>query len=195
MHGLMALALASNFGSVEGWFESVVALVQAHRAAGGELRLTFDPATETLFNRWAAPGESSSALVTLLAIPLPAPADDLRSRVDRTRVHALYQEAVEQASECFGARDVAGALLLNARRAGVFANAHTMLPDAAWHDPVAVQAWGRRVPLDRPVVVYCVLGHEICRVTAVRLQALGVNARFLEGGIAAFEKAPAMRRC
>jgi superoxide dismutase, Fe-Mn family len=39
------------------------------------------------------------------------------------------------------------------------------------------------------VVVYCVYGHEVGRGTALRLRAQGVNARFLRGGIDAWEAA------
>jgi Fe-Mn family superoxide dismutase len=31
--------------------------------------------------------------------------------------------------------------------------------------------------------VYCVYGHEVGRVTALRLRAAGVDARYLHGGI------------
>ena len=44
-------------------------------------------------------------------------------------------------------------------------------------------------PTDRPVLVYCAYGHEVGRVTAMRLQALGVNARFLVGGIDEWQRA------
>jgi len=37
--------------------------------------------------------------------------------------------------------------------------------------------------------VYCVYGHEVGRVTAMRLRALGVSARFLEGGIDGWQAA------
>ena len=35
--------------------------------------------------------------------------------------------------------------------------------------------------------MYCVYGHEVGRRTAMRLRALGVDARFLEGGIDAWQ--------
>lgn len=54
------------------------------------------------------------------------------------------------------------------RRAGVFATAPTMLPGAAWHDPVAVPEWAPQLPVDRPVPVYCVCGHELGRATVAK---------------------------
>jgi Fe-Mn family superoxide dismutase len=46
-----------------------------------------------------------------------------------------------------------------------------------------VSSWSSSLPQDKPVVVYCVYGHEVGRSTAMRLRAAGVNARFLQGGI------------
>jgi superoxide dismutase, Fe-Mn family len=37
--------------------------------------------------------------------------------------------------------------------------------------------------------VYCVYGHEVGRVTALRLQAAGLKARYLVGGIDAWQAA------
>jgi Fe-Mn family superoxide dismutase len=58
-----------------------------------------------------------------------------------------------------------------------------MIPSARWHDPAEVGAWAAQLPADREVVVYCVYGHEVGRVTAMRLRAAGIGARFLRGGI------------
>ena len=49
--------------------------------------------------------------------------------------------------------------------------------------------WAPHLAVDRPVLVYCVYGHEVGSVTAMRLQALGVNARFLVGGIDTWQRA------
>ena len=43
------------------------------------------------------------------------------------------------------------------------------------------------MPRDKEIVVYCVYGHEVGRATALRLRAQGVNARFLRGGIDAWQ--------
>ena len=82
-----------------------------------------------------------------------------------------------------------GALLIDVRRAGVYAQAATRIPGAQWRDPAAVAAWAAELPVDREVLVYCVYGHEVGRSTALRLRAAGVNARFLEGGIDGWQSA------
>jgi superoxide dismutase, Fe-Mn family len=45
------------------------------------------------------------------------------------------------------------------------------------------------LPKDSAVIVYCIYGHEVGRATALRLRSAGVNARFLEGGIDAWQSA------
>ena len=52
-----------------------------------------------------------------------------------------------------------------------------------------VAAWSVDVPTEREVVVYCVYGHEVSRVTALRLHAAGVRAKYLNGGFDAWAKA------
>jgi Fe-Mn family superoxide dismutase len=186
----IALALQSNFGSVERWIDAVTELIDAHASAGGEVRLDFDPQTGLLRNHWAPHGDApGDPRVNLLAIALPAPSAGFLAYLDWARAYQRYQDAVHAASERFAAHGTSGALLLDVRRAGVFEAATTMLPGAAWRDPATVAAWAGALPTDSPVLVYCVYGHEVGRVTALRLQALGVNARFLVGGIDAWQSA------
>jgi len=186
----MALALTSNFGSVEHFVEAVVALANDHGDAPGQIRLAFDSHSGALRILWAVDADANGAtLIPLLTIAQPIEPGEFFAGIDWLPVYEHYQHAVHAASQRFAAHDIAGALLLDVRRAGVFEAASTMLPGAAWHDPAAVNAWAQQLPSERPVLVYCVYGHEVGRVTAMRLQALGVNARFLVGGIDAWERA------
>jgi Fe-Mn family superoxide dismutase len=57
-----------------------------------------------------------------------------------------------------------------------------------WRDPAQVAQWSAERG-DRPVIVYCVYGHEVGRATALRLRAAGVDARFLRGGIDGWQAA------
>jgi Fe-Mn family superoxide dismutase len=119
--------------------------------------------------------------------------DAFMDNIDWDAVHARYQNAVSAASEPLGADAEAlgaapgGALLLDVRRAGVFEQARTMIPGARWRDPAAVARWGAELSAGQDVVVYCVHGHEVSRATAVRLRAAGVQARYLRGGIEAWQ--------
>ncbi|MEJ1166576.1 rhodanese-like domain-containing protein [Variovorax sp. CCNWLW186] len=107
------------------------------------------------------------------------------------RVYERYQQAVHAASEPFGATqdEVAGSTLLDVRRAGVFEHATAMIPGATWFDPSAVDRWAFELPADRGVVVYCVYGHEVGRSTAMRLRAMGIDARYLRGGFDGWQAA------
>ena len=117
--------------------------------------------------------------------------DAFMDNIDWANVYSRYQRAVHSASEAFGAAhdDVDGSLVLDVRRAGVFEKAAAMIPGARWCDPVGVGKWWSEIPTDRDVIVYCVYGHEVGRATAMRLRAAGVKARYLRGGIDAWQTA------
>jgi Fe-Mn family superoxide dismutase len=185
----MQLALQANFDSLERWRSEFVALATARRIDSRWLTLTFDPSEGALVHRHDADG------VPLLAIDLRAHAaavvDALVDRIDWAAAYERYQAAVHDASEAFGAGpdELGGARLLDVRRAGVFEKAASVLPGARWCDPAAVGAWADELPRDREVVVYCVYGHEVGRATALRLRAHHIPARFLRGGIDAWQAA------
>jgi Fe-Mn family superoxide dismutase len=110
------------------------------------------------------------------------------ANIDWAAVSLRYAQAVHAASDGLGVNHeaLATAVLLDVRRAGVFAGADTLLPGAAWRDPAELATWMPELPKDREIVVYCVYGHEVCQGTALRLRAEGYNARFLKGGIDAW---------
>ena len=187
----MALALCANFGSVPKWREAFIAMAGSNAASAGRLELAFMTAEGTLVHRWAS-RETNSGVVVLTALELPADANAFVDGIDWPQVYQRYTEAVHAASAPFAAQpdDLDGeALLLDVRRAGVFEAVSTRLAGASWRDPVTVGEWARALPADREVIVYCVFGHEVGRVTAMRLRAQGVNARFLLGGIDGWERA------
>ena len=196
----MALALCSSFGSVATWRESFAAVARAHAGEAARAELAFEPAAAMLMNRRVAndsrgasrtvPGDDATPI---LAMPLHAPAEPetFIAGIDWPSAYQRYTEAVHAASAPFAAHaaDLGEALLLDVRRAGVFEAASTQLAGATWRDPACVSDWAGQLPAGREVIVYCVYGHEVGRVTAMRLQARGVNARFLEGGIDAWQSA------
>ena len=193
------LALDANFGSVDRWREEFVAMGKALGGGSGWVLLVFQPSDGTLVNQWAADHTHAVAGgVPLLALDMyehayhmdygaaaGAYVDAFMGNIDWAAVYGRYQRAVHAASEPFGAAqdEIADAVLLDVRRAGVFEQAASMLPGARWCDPAAVGRWAAELPADRDVVVYCVYGHEVGRATAMRLRAAGLNARYLRGGI------------
>ena len=112
--------------------------------------------------------------------------------IDWNKVYDRFQRAAESASGHLAAQPEAvnGELLvLDVRRKRVYEKANAVLPGAQWRDPDRVADWCDAVPRDRPVVVYCIYGHEVGRSTALALRARGVDARFLEGGMDAWQQA------
>lgn len=63
------------------------------------------------------------------------------------------------------------------------------IPGAVWHDPAAWLEWKDHIARDKSVVVYCAKGHEISQAMTACLAALGAEACYLEGGIAAWHAA------
>ena len=185
----MALALAANFGSVERWRDEFMAMGRAFGAEPGGVRLVFQPRDGTLVNqRGGDPMQGASGGVPILSFDV---VDAFMRNVAWAAVYARYQAAVYAATESIGATadEAAAAVVVDVRRAGVFAQAATMLPGARWLDPAGVAGWAAELPSDREVLVYCVYGHEVGRSTALRLRAAGLNARYLRGGIDGWQTA------
>lgn len=201
----MQLALDANFCSFQRWREEFVAMGKALGGGSGWVLLVFQPREGTLVNQWAADHTHVVAGgVLILALDMyehayhmdygaaaGAYVDAFMDNIDWAAVYGRYQRAVHAASEPLGAShdEIAGAMLLDVRRAGVFDQARKMIPAARWCDPAAVATWSAELPADRELVVYCVYGHEVGRATAMRLLAAGLKARYLRGGIDGWQAA------
>lgn len=199
------LMLEASFGSVERWREEFIAMGKALGGGSGWVLLVFQPREGTLVNQWAADHTHVVAGgVPILALDMyehayhmdfgaaaGAYVDAFMGNISWAAVYGRYQRAVHAAGEPFGANQdqVGDALVFDVRRAGVFDNARTMIPGARWCDPADVPTWAADLPADRELLVYCVYGHEVGRVTALRLQAAGLKARYLVGGIDAWQAA------
>ena len=77
-------------------------------------------------------------------------------------------------------------LIIDVRVHSAFERDTHLIAGATWRDPFGVSEWSKHLPRHRPVVVYCVHGLEVSRNAADSLRAAGVDARPLEGGIAAW---------
>ena len=205
MEPAMALALTANFGGFERWRDEFAAMGKALGGGSGWVLLVFHPREGTLVNQWAS--DHTQALaggVPIAALDMYEHAyhmdygaaaaryvDAVMANLDWARIYARYKAAVEAASEPFAASqdDIASAVILDVRRAGVFDKASTVIPGSQWRDPAHVAEWAQEQESTGPVVVYCVYGHEVGRATALRLRAAGVDARFLHGGIDGWERA------
>jgi rhodanese-related sulfurtransferase len=79
--------------------------------------------------------------------------------------------------------------LLDVRRAPAFTADPFVIPRAVRWAPGDVSVLVARLEPWRPVIVYCVHGHDVGRDTATELRERGFDAHFLEGGLAAWRDA------
>jgi superoxide dismutase, Fe-Mn family len=199
MEPAMKLALDANFGSVERWREEFVRCAKALGGGSGWMLLVFRPREGTLVNH-RAPDDTHAVAggVSILALDMHAHAhhpnhgaaaaacaDAFMTDIDWAGVYRRRLLAVDPANEPFAvdAEGLSAVAVLDVRRAGVFAQAPSMIPRARWCDPATVVERAKQLPGDRPVVVHCVYGHEVGRSTAMRLRATGLDGRHLGGGI------------
>ena len=81
------------------------------------------------------------------------------------------------------------ALVFDVRREADYAASSEFIPGALWKNPEKIDAWIGALPLTQDVVIYCVRGGEIANTVVDRLQAAGVKARYIEGGLEAYKAA------
>jgi rhodanese-related sulfurtransferase len=81
------------------------------------------------------------------------------------------------------------ALVFDVRREADYAGSSETIPGALWKNPEKIDAWIGAVPLTLDVVVYCVRGGAVSNSVVDRLQAAGVKARYIEGGLEAYKAA------
>jgi rhodanese-related sulfurtransferase len=75
-------------------------------------------------------------------------------------------------------------ILVDVRRHPAYEELARILPGAQRGEPERVEEWAAGLPKARPVLVYCVHGHEVSQGAAATLTTLGFDASYLEGGIA-----------
>ena len=79
-------------------------------------------------------------------------------------------------------------LLIDVRRAQAFDADDRLIIGSARRLPEDVSSWRKTLPIGRSVVAYCVHGHEVSQGVANALRSSGVQAAYLEGGIAAWKE-------
>jgi rhodanese-related sulfurtransferase len=73
--------------------------------------------------------------------------------------------------------------LLDVRRKSDLDASREKILGATWCDPDELDEWADKIPKHREVVLYCVRGGSVSNAVVDALQAKGVQARFIEGGI------------
>ena len=82
-------------------------------------------------------------------------------------------------------------VVIDVRKAPAFRDSAQMVSGALRRDPRGVDAWAKSLPAAGAVVVYCVHGHEVSQDAAKALNASGIPASYLEGGLEAWKAAGA----
>jgi rhodanese-related sulfurtransferase len=78
----------------------------------------------------------------------------------------------------------AAPIVVDVRRPADFAKAGELIISAMHRDPDEVERWRKDLPSGRQVVVHCVHGHQVSQGAAAALRAAGIDASYLQGGIA-----------
>ncbi|MHB1214296.1 MAG: rhodanese-like domain-containing protein [Thiobacillus sp.] len=81
------------------------------------------------------------------------------------------------------------ALVFDVRREADYAASGETIPGAMWKNPEKIDAWIDAIPRTLDVVIYCVRGGSVSNAVLDRLLAAGVKARYIEGGIEAYQAA------
>ena len=79
--------------------------------------------------------------------------------------------------------DLSDVTILDVRKKPAYDDDTVVIAGATWRDPAKIDEWGGDLDRDRPVVCYCVHGHEVSQGASAELRRLGFDARYLEGGI------------
>jgi rhodanese-related sulfurtransferase len=79
-------------------------------------------------------------------------------------------------------------LLIDVRRREAFDTGQLLIVGAARRLPDDVSKWQNVLPAGRPIVAYCVHGHEVSQGVASTLRGVGISASYLEGGIAGWQE-------
>lgn len=79
--------------------------------------------------------------------------------------------------------------VIDVRRKDDYAADSNAIPGSTWLDPSQIETWSKTLSKDKEVVLYCVRGGAVSNSVVDALQAKGLRARFIEGGIAAWKEA------
>lgn len=77
--------------------------------------------------------------------------------------------------------------LLDVRRSDDREKEPAAIANARWLDPAAVEGWSNSLDTDSEIILYCARGGSVSNAVVDVLQARGLKARFIEGGLEAWK--------
>ncbi len=78
--------------------------------------------------------------------------------------------------------------ILDVRRQSDFDADKEMIIGAVRREPERVTDWGRELPQDKEIVIYCAHGGSVSNAVLDKLLEKKLNARYIEGGLAAWKE-------
>ena len=196
-----------DFGSVEAWRSQFMGLAKAMGGGSGWALLSWSSRESRLINHWAADHTHLLAGATpVLALDMyehayhldfgakaGAYVDAFMANIQWDKVYKRYGAAVEADALAFGI-DTGAALAgaagaLDVRREEDYLQSPQVIAGASWRDPSRVLEWSQELDATKPVLLYCLRGKDIGRSTVLALRARGMDARYIVGGIEAWQAA------
>ena len=204
----LTVALARDFGSTDRWCAEFSALAKAMGGGSGWALLSWSNRESRLTTHWAADHTHLLAGATpILALDMyehayhmdfgaqaAAYVDAFMQNINWHAVMQRYAAAVDANARPWSVapQDIGkDAQLIDVRRTAGYAQAPDRLAGATWRDPALLADWSRELDASKPVLVYCVHGHEVSQSVALALRARDLDARFVSGGIEACRAAGA----
>jgi Fe-Mn family superoxide dismutase len=203
--GVLAEAVARDFGSVAKWRAEFVAMGKALRGGSGWVLLTRSPRDGTLGNVWAADHTHTLAGGTVVlaldmyehsyAIDFGANAeayvDAFMANIAWERIAGRFTGTAPAARPHMVDTQAARRLIesdpdifvIDARLADDAASVPVRLPRARRAPPNQVDAVAASLPKGAKAVVYCAWGFEIGSDCAAKLRERGIDAVAVAGGI------------
>jgi superoxide dismutase, Fe-Mn family len=203
----LSIALTRDFGSVDTWRSEFTGLAKALGGGSGWALLSWSSRESRLINHWAADHTHLLAGATpVLALDMyehayhmdfgakvGAYVDAFMANIHWDKVYKRYGAAVEADALGFGiATDAAAAGAqgaLDVRREEDYLQSGQVIQGASWRDPSKVHEWSQEIDASKPVLLYCLRGKDIGRSTVLALRARGMDARYIVGGIEAWQAA------
>lgn len=81
------------------------------------------------------------------------------------------------------------ATILDVRRQEDYEQSDETISGSLWKNPSLIDEWIDEVPKDKKVVIYCLRGGGVSNSVVDRLQAEGIDASYIEGGIESVKSA------
>jgi Fe-Mn family superoxide dismutase len=211
--GEVDTAIKARFRSYDEWCANLISLLPGDTDGYGWLMLTWSTAEAALQNLWLEFEEDQpEKLVSVVVISVHPDAyekdfgTDIAGYVQAylgnvdwevaERLIKMDDNEADAASDYMPSKRqisveaLAGLLksgnppvVLDVRLAQDIRPGDTRILGSTWLDPEQVDRWGKELPADRPVIVYCMYGFRVSRDTTATLINLGINAKFLGGGI------------